>query len=210
MEMSKGKGKEKGNGFRSLLSQAEAKYPNGKVPGHVRRVAVANSYKVIETKAALRLPHDYAYSDAKPKDLVKPAVLWGEVPKSSFNKTPREQFAAWLTSSANDRFKHTIVNRLWKRLLGAGFIEPIDDIRADNQCVNEAAMKFLGDELVRNDFNIKELMRTILYSNTFQRKPTADDRRIAISELAHADRPGIGYGNIIWALLNTKEFLFVQ
>jgi len=173
MEMGKAKGK--ANSYRSLMTQAEAKYPNGKVPGHLRRVALANSYSVFETKASLRLPHDYAYTDASPKALVEPTVLWGQVPKSALAKTPREQFAAWLTSSANDRFKHTIVNRLWKRLLGAGFIDPIDDMREDSFCVNQAAMKLLGDELVRNDFNLKELMRTILYSKTFQREATDYD-----------------------------------
>jgi hypothetical protein len=135
----------------------------------------------------LRLPHDYAYKDAKPKDVVKPAVLWGEVPKTASNKTPREQFAAWLTSSDNDRFKHTIVNRLWKRFLGAGFIDPIDDMKDDSDCVNEPAMKLLGDELVSNDFNLKELIRTILYSKTFQREAT--DYQVTSGELYYFPGP---------------------
>jgi hypothetical protein len=155
---------------RSLLKEAEAKYPSGKIPGAMRRVVTANSYNVSETKAALRLPHDYAYDDAKPKDLVQPKVLWGKVPTSAKDATPREQFAAWLTSADNERFKNTIVNRLWKRLMGMGFIDPIDDVREDSECVNEPAMNFLAAELVRTNFNLKELMRTILYSQTFQRE----------------------------------------
>ncbi len=165
---------------RSLLKEAEAKFPNGKIPGPMRRVVQANTYNVSESKAGLKLPHDYAYDDAKPNDPVKPAVLWGETPKSAKDRSPREQFAAWLTSSSNDRFKHTIVNRIWKRLLGAGFIDPIDDMRDDSPCVNEPAMKFLGKQLVGNDFNLKELMRTILYSKTFQRE--ASDYQITSGE----------------------------
>ena len=49
----------------------------------------ANSYRVSEVKATLRLPHDYAYDDAKPKSVVKPAVLWGEVPSKAKKASPR-------------------------------------------------------------------------------------------------------------------------
>ncbi len=164
--------KQSGNRSQELIKQAQAKYPNGKVPGPVQRVARANMYNVFEVKAALPLPHDYAYDDAKPKSLVTPKVLWGSVPETAKNKSPREQFAAWLTSSENERFKQTIVNRIWRRLLGAGFIEPIDDMRDDSEIVNEAALNFLCAELVRLDFDLKELMRTILYSQTFQREST--------------------------------------
>ncbi|MGV3483483.1 MAG: DUF1549 domain-containing protein [Planctomycetaceae bacterium] len=172
---------------RSLLKEAEAKYPSGKIPGALRRVVQANTYNVSEVKAALRLPHDYAYDDAKPKDLVQPKVLWGEVPSSTKNGTPREQFAAWLTSSHNERFKHTIVNRLWKRFLGAGFIDPIDDLKDDSVCVNEPAMKFLAAVLVQNDFNLKELIRSILYSKTFQRE--ASDYQVTSGELYYFPGP---------------------
>jgi hypothetical protein len=49
----------------------------------------------------------------------------------------------------------------------------------------------------------------LIFISVLTRKPTADDRRTAVGEMARAERPGIGFGNIIWALLNTKEFLFV-
>ncbi len=171
-DMMAAKGKPRGNKSQSLIKEAQAKYPNGRVPGPLQRVARANAYNVAEVKAALRLPHDYAYDDAKPKTVVEPAVLWGEVPKTASGKSGREQFAAWLTSAENPRFSQTIVNRLWRRFMGAGLIDPIDDIRDDSVCVNEPLQKHLCAELIRLDFNLKELTRTILYSKSFQREAT--------------------------------------
>jgi len=165
-------GFQKQNPANLLINEAREKHENGRVPGEFQRLVRANTYNVTEVKAALRLPHDYAYEDAKPKQVVKPAVLWGEVPTSAKDATPREQFAAWLTSPENEQFTNTIVNRMWKRFLGVGFVEPIDDFRDEHPCVNERAMEFLGEQLVRYDFDLKELIRTILYSRTYQREST--------------------------------------
>ncbi len=180
-------GFDKQNPANELINQAKDKYDKGRVPGQFQRVARANTYVVSEKPTKLRLPHDYAYGDAKPKDLVEPEVLWGEVPVSARKHTPRQQFAAWLTSADNPQFSKTIVNRIWKRLLGAGLVEPIDDFRSEHPCVNEPLMKFLCSELVRQDFNLKELMRTILYSKTYQR--VATDYDITSGEIYYFSGP---------------------
>ena len=113
-----------------LINEARTKHDKGRVPGEFQRIARANTYSVSEARnAVMRLPHDYAYEDAKPKEVVKPAVLWGEVPTKARNGSPREQFAAWVTSDDNPQFSKTIANRLWKRFMGVGLVEPIDDFR---------------------------------------------------------------------------------
>lgn len=158
-----------------LINEAKKHHENGRVPGQFQRLARANTYSVSEVKAAMRLPHDYAYSDAKPKEVVKPAVLWGEIPTSAEGGSPREQFAAWVTSPENSQFSKTITNRLWKRFLGVGMVEPIDDFRDDVECVNEELMEMLCEELIRSDFDLKESIRLILYSDTYQRKSSDYD-----------------------------------
>lgn len=168
-------GFKKTNPANKLISEARKHYDKGRVPGTFQRLLRANTYRVDEVKATLRLPHDYAYEDAKPKEVVKPSVLWGEIPSKAQNASPREQFAAWLTSPENHQFTNTIVNRFWKRFLGVGFVEPIDDFRDENPCVNEAAMEFLGKELVRTGFDLRQMARIILYSQTYQRESTDYD-----------------------------------
>ncbi len=163
-------GFEKQNPANELINEAKQKYDKGKVPGPFQRLARANTYTVREKQAKLRLPHDYAYEDAKPNQVVAPEVLWGEIPTSAAKSSPREQFAAWLTSAENEQFSKTIANRLWKRFLGIGLVEPIDDFRDENACTNEPLMKFLSTEIVRSDFDLKEFIRMILYSKTYQRE----------------------------------------
>jgi len=164
------KSKAKGNPANRLINEAREVAPGGRVSGEYQRVVRANSYEVYEVPATLRLPHDYAYADAKPKDVVNPQVLWGDVPETAKGGTPREQFAAWVTSRDNERFKRTIANRLWKRMLGIGLIEPIDDFRDDSDCANEKLLRFLSDNVARMNFDLKEFVRTILYSKTYQRQ----------------------------------------
>ena len=170
-----------------MINEAREVAPGGRVSGEYQRVVRANSYEVYEVAATLRLPHDYTYSDAKPKDVVKPQVLWGNVPETAKGGTPREQFAAWVTSRDNERFKRTIANRMWKRMLGIGLIEPIDDFRDDSDCANEKLLRFLSDNVVRMNFNLKEFVRTILYSKTYQRE--ASDYQLTSGEMYYFPGP---------------------
>ena len=160
----------KTNPASELIKQGKNTFPMGRVPGEFQRLARANTYIVREIPAKLRLPHDYAYDDAKPKAIVEPAVLWGKIPSSARNSSPREQFAAWVTSPDNPYFSKMIVNRLWKRFFGVAMIEPVDDFNEDHPCVNEPLMDHLQQEVVRRDFNLKEFVRVILYSQAYQRE----------------------------------------
>ena len=48
----------------------------------------------------------------------------------------------------------------------------------------------------------------VIFQSILARKPTSSERQAALAEIkAHGDA---GYGNVIWALVNTREFLFVQ
>ncbi|TWU31517.1 DUF1549 and DUF1553 domain-containing protein [Novipirellula artificiosorum] len=166
-------GFEKKNPATVLIEQAKEQATDGRVSGAFQRMARANTYNVSEVKSKLRLPHDYAYYDAKPKTVVEPAVLWGEIPTSAQHSSLREQFAAWVTSPDNPQFSKTIVNRLWKRFLGVGLVEPVDDFSYEHPCINEPLMDYLCEELQWDGFDLKQLLRTILYSKTYQR--TASD-----------------------------------
>ena len=48
-----------------------------------------------------------------------------------------------------------------------------------------------------------------LYLLAFGREPTSEETQIAKAHIEkHADKPNIAYEDIVWALINTKEFLF--
>jgi hypothetical protein len=41
-------------------------------------------------------------------------------------------------------------------------------------------------------------------------KPTPQMRQLAEREIKQAETPAAGCGNLIWALLNTREFMFIE
>ena len=85
----------------------------------------------------------------------------------------REEFAFRLTSPFNERFAQTIVNRLWRRYLGRGIVEPVDDFdRGVN--AHPELLDFLARELVIGSYDLKHVTRLILNSQLYQRMPTSD------------------------------------
>lgn len=49
-----------------------------------------------------------------------------------------------------------------------------------------------------------------IFLSVLSRKPTKSDRSVSLKEIRTASTPARGIGNVIWALLNTREFLFIQ
>jgi len=88
-----------------------------------------------------------------------------EVPQSG---SRRDQLAAWLTDANNPYFARSYANRMWAYLLGVGLIEPIDDIRAGNPPTNPELLDHLSETFVQNGFDVRQLMREICNSRTYQ------------------------------------------
>jgi hypothetical protein len=90
----------------------------------------------------------------------------------------RAFLADWLTSPDNPYFARAVVNRIWKRYMGRGLVEPVDDMRLTNPASNEPLLQALTQDFVAHHFDIKHLMRTILLSRTYQlsSRPNATNR----------------------------------
>ncbi len=78
----------------------------------------------------------------------------------------RAKVAANVTFSR--RFAEVIVNRLWKRLMGAGLVEPVDDWEG-HQPSDPALLGFLTDEFIRGGYDLRLLTRQITNSKLYQR-----------------------------------------
>ncbi len=81
----------------------------------------------------------------------------------------RAALAAWLTSRENPYFTRSIVNRVWVNFFGVGLVEKVDDLRITNPASNEKLLSATAGFLAEQKFNLKELMRAILRSETYQR-----------------------------------------
>ena len=84
------------------------------------------------------------------------------------DRDPRELFGDWLIQPENPWFTKNIVNRVWAWLLGRGIIHEPDDIRPDNPPSNPALLAYLEQQLVACHYDLKQLYRLILNSQTYQ------------------------------------------
>lgn len=160
----------------------------GRIQTRVNQLISFNQRSLGENRnRQLRLPHDYQYDDAKPGDLVEPAVIFGQQPELSPNASRRQTFAKWLTSPDNPRFTLTIANRLWKRAFGVGVIDPVDDLMDDSEPTNQELMDFLVAEMKRVDYSQREFLRILYNTKTYQRE--ASRRDVVADEPYHFPGP---------------------
>lgn len=87
----------------------------------------------------------------------------------------REQLAKWITSPDNQYFAKSYVNRVWGYLLGAGVIEPLDDIRAGNPPTNPELLDWLTKKFIESGFDVRLLTKTICKSQTYQRSVATNE-----------------------------------
>ena len=80
----------------------------------------------------------------------------------------RERLAALVTSPRNSRFAQVIVNRVWKQLMGAGFVEPVHDWEGRAPSHPEL-LAWLARDFVANGYDLRKLARLILTSEVYQR-----------------------------------------
>jgi hypothetical protein len=125
----------------------------------------------------------------KPGTAVQPAWAFGdrltdEIP-AGLIRTPgdsRERLAALVTSPTNPRFARVIVNRLWRRYMGRGLVEPVDDWE-DATPSHPELLDYLGRELMGNAYDLQHVARLILNSQTYQRVPWPGDSAAPSSDL---------------------------
>ncbi|MBB02860.1 MAG: hypothetical protein CMJ47_09455 [Planctomyces sp.] len=160
------------NVLREELKTVDEGYDGG---GKYNRILIGNLMEVNDQNRNLVLPHDYAYDDAKPKQKVDMKTIFDPQPVVKAGDTPRVVMARWMTSRENPRFTKTIVNRLWKRAFGVGLIEPVDDMRDDTVASNPELMDFLISEMHRLNFDMKEFMRIVYNTKTYQRQSSPEE-----------------------------------
>ena len=123
----------------------------------------------------------------KPGEAVEPvwpfptfvdATLLETDPLSS-SKDPREQLAALLTSPRNARFARVVVNRIWKRYVGRGLMEPVHDWE-HGEASRPQLLAWLADEFVANGYDVKYVAKLILSSDLYQREAVSETKRAKV------------------------------
>src|SRR5262249_42051816 len=90
----------------------------------------------------------------------------------------RAFLADWMTAPDNPYFARSFVNRVWKKLMGRGLVEPVDDMRLTNRPSNEPLLAWLTQDFRTHGYDVKHLLRTILTSRAYQTssQPNATNR----------------------------------
>jgi hypothetical protein len=162
--------------FRSLGNNKIRNDIDPELKATARRMVRPLRYRVFESKASLKLPDDYQYDDAKPKSKVSPHPMFGDGLAGNSNASLRKTYAHWMTSPENPRFPSVVANRYWKRLMGVGLIEQVDDMRDGADASHPELMKFLADTMVEIDFDLRVFQAILCGTETYQRASLKEER----------------------------------
>jgi hypothetical protein len=99
---------------------------------------------------------------------VPPTFLGGPQPEIK-GQDRRAVLASWITSPDNPFFATSVANRVWAHFFGIGIVNPVDDIRVSNPASNPELFNELGRRLTDYKFDLKQLVRDICNSETYQR-----------------------------------------
>lgn len=120
-----------------------------------------------DTDHRLTFPDTYSNDPMLQGKPVEPRTLFGdEAP--AMNKDRRAALAAWIASPRNPRFARNIANRLWKRVMGAGLIEPVDSLSPVNRPEPPELMDLLAETMVRLDFDERSFLAVLLNTRLYQ------------------------------------------
>jgi Protein of unknown function (DUF1549)/Protein of unknown function (DUF1553) len=123
---------------------------------------------IYDQRSDYEMKHPKDGRAVKPEFLVAATVAGVQPVPIPSDAGRRQAFAAWLTSKENPFFARSTANRVWSYFFGLGIIDPVDDIRASNPPVNAPLLDALTKEFLDSGFDLRQLMRTIVNSRTYQ------------------------------------------
>jgi Protein of unknown function (DUF1549)/Protein of unknown function (DUF1553) len=106
---------------------------------------------------------------------LKPTGLGGKELDIPAERDPRVYLANWMADKKNPFFAKALVNRYWRHFFSRGIVEPEDDMRATNPPSNPQLLDALAQHFLDKNFDMKDLIRTICRSSTYQLSSLPND-----------------------------------
>jgi hypothetical protein len=106
---------------------------------------------------------------------LKPTGLGAPALDIAVDRDPRHYLVDWMASKDNKFFAYSLVNRYWKHFFDRGIVEPEDDMRETNPPSNPELIKALANYFIESGFDLKQLVRTICKSTTYQLSSLPND-----------------------------------
>lgn len=82
----------------------------------------------------------------------------------------RAELAEWIVGAENPWFAKAFVNRVWARMMGRGFCEPVDEIGELGDRVLPEVHTALADHFIASEFDVKDVYRVVALSRSYQRE----------------------------------------
>jgi hypothetical protein len=117
--------------------------------------------------------------NVKTGQMLKPVALGDDVGEIAADEDPRLRLANWMSSKENPFFAKALVNRYWKHFFKRALIEPEDDIRDTNPPTNSELLAALEEHFINSGFDLKELVRVITRSKTYQLSSQPNEHNLA-------------------------------
>ncbi|MBA3937191.1 MAG: DUF1549 domain-containing protein [Planctomycetes bacterium] len=126
-------------------------------------------------KGEIGLPDNYQYDDAHPRDRIRARTMFNEDILSAGAVGVRDAYGKWMTSPNNARFTLVAANRLWKRLMRIGFIEPLDNLEDDTKPFNQELADYLVQMLKDVHYDTRKFQEVVCRTSAYQRQSIAGD-----------------------------------
>ena len=138
----------------------------------LQEMIALSSTELKHTARKLTLPHDYQYDDAKPKDSVSPAPIFGNTHWQLGTDNKVDAYGKWLTSPKTPALPRSLPTGCGKRFSVGGLVEPTDDWRDDTQASIPELLDHLEKLMIRVDYDLREFQRVLLSVKAFGREAT--------------------------------------
>lgn len=138
-------------GFSAFFTQV------GRKPG-----AEADEERVYHKRGTAKATNPKTGESLKPTGLGAPAL------DVAPERDPRQSLVDWMADPSNKFFAPALVNRYWKHFFSRGIVDPEDDMRVTNPATNPELLEGLAQHFIKSKFNLKDLVRTICKSTTYQ------------------------------------------
>lgn len=119
----------------------------------------------------IELPADYQYRDAKAGDVVGAHTPFGQAVRMSEKRSAtngREKLANWIVGKTGEQFPTVVANRMWKRVMGKGIYEPVDEFIPTEKTNYPVLMTYLGTLMTDLNYDLRAFQNVLLLTRTFQ------------------------------------------
>lgn len=136
----------------------------------------------------IHLPQDYQYRDGDPGQLIGARTPFGKTVRISEKRDGgggREALAEWVTDKTGEQFASVAANRMWKRVMGQGVYEPVDEYKPTKELHHPELMATLIRLMGDLDYDLRAFQKVLLNTRTFQFVPNPKPSKVQAGDDFH-------------------------